>query len=105
MEFITITLISIGLALDALAGETITMLLKVSTIGALLPCSAWNKANRKSLTPATISCTLKSLRWGVAAQLFGMGSRQDGNKFPGCLKENARPSLSIGVGLFVLASS
>jgi hypothetical protein len=29
-----------------------------------------------------------------------MDSRQDGKRFPGCLKANARPSLSIGVGLF-----
>jgi hypothetical protein len=31
-----------------------------------------------------------------------MDSRQDGKKFPGCLKENARPSLSVGAGLFVI---
>jgi len=29
-----------------------------------------------------------------------MDSRQDGKRFPGCLKENARPSLSISDGLF-----
>jgi hypothetical protein len=31
-----------------------------------------------------------------------MDSRQDGKRFPGCLKEIARPSLSVSVGLFVL---
>jgi uncharacterized membrane protein YbaN (DUF454 family) len=31
-----------------------------------------------------------------------MDSRQDGKRFPGCLKENARPSLTISVGLFFI---
>jgi hypothetical protein len=63
---------------------------------------SWNKPDRIPLTLPTNSCTLQLLRWEVAAQLFGMDSRQYGKKFPGCLKENARPSLSISVGLFIL---
>jgi len=30
-----------------------------------------------------------------------MDSRHDGKRFPGCLKENARPSPVFGVGLFL----
>lgn len=39
---------------------------------------------------------------GSSRPAFGMDSRQSGKKFPGCLTENARPSLSISVGLFIL---
>jgi hypothetical protein len=31
---------------------------------------------------------------------IGTSSRHDGKKFPGCLKENARPSLSIALVFF-----
>jgi hypothetical protein len=31
---------------------------------------------------------------GSSPRLFGLGSRQDGKRFPGCLKSRARPSLS-----------
>jgi hypothetical protein len=39
---------------------------------------------------------------GSSARLFRVNSRQDGKRFPGCLKENARPSPYIGGGLFIL---
>jgi hypothetical protein len=39
---------------------------------------------------------------GSSARLFRVDSRQDGKRFPGCLKENARPSPCIGGGLFIL---
>jgi len=40
------------------------------------------------------------LRWGVAAQRFGISSRQYGKKFPGCLRSKARPSLSLKALVF-----
>jgi hypothetical protein len=39
---------------------------------------------------------------GSSCPVYGSDSRQDGKKFPGCLNENARPSLFLSDGLFVL---
>jgi hypothetical protein len=47
----------------------------------------------KYLTRVRVSFRILLLRWGVAARIFGMDSRQYGNNIPGYLIENARPSL------------
>ena len=34
---------------------------------------------------------------GSSARFFRVDSRQDGKRFPGCLSESARPSLSLAM--------
>ena len=51
-----------------------------------------NSWRSEDLTRANLSFMMHLLRWGVAARIIGMDSRQYGKKFPGYLYENARPS-------------
>ena len=45
------------------------------------------------------------LRWGVAARIIGMDSRQYGNKIPGYLKEKGKTIVILAMVFFYIYAS